>query len=402
MALNNLTGLMSAAVMPNTLVPGGKGPVIPGAAGLMGVGKQSPSAPVNATGYNPQLLGQVGTPTTQATASGFTPTTGSASTYDPSSVNTAGTTYDPAKVNRNGTTYDPTTQSVQDNQLTSNQLTGLLSGNSKYMQDARQQGLEQAARSGLLTSSIAAGNSERSAIQAGLPIAQADAARFGTVADQNMAATNTAGQFNAGANLSASSTDANATNQAGQFNAGSALSAAAADAAAKNTAGQVNSAAENNMTGANMSAVNAAAASNAAAVNNTSQFNAASQNSASATNAGAINTAGQFNAASSNAATQQNASLPISREQQMSQVLEGIYSNSNLTAAQQQQAALNAKAVLGGLWSATNATFAAGAPQIFGPAPTTSPSNNAPPPQAIAPPSPRNGNLYAPNGIMAA
>jgi hypothetical protein len=238
-----------------------------------------------------------------------------------------------------------------------------------------------------MTSSIAAGNAQASAIAAGLPIAQSDAARYGSVADQNMAATNTAGQFNAGATLSAHTADANAANTAGQYNAGTALSVNTNDANAKNTAGQFNAGAQNAMTGANMSAVNSAAATNAAAENNMSQFNTASANSAAATNAGAVNASSQFNAASSNAAAQQNASLPIEREQEMTTILNGIYSNPNLTAAEQSQAASNAKAVMAGLYTATNATFAAGTPSIFG-------AGNAPAPQPVTP-----NAAYAPTSI---
>jgi hypothetical protein len=265
---------------------------------------------------------------------------------------------------------------VQGNQLVSNQLTDLTSGNSKYIQDARRQGLEQAARSGLMTSSIAAGNAERAAVQAALPIAQADAARYGTVADQNMAATNQAGQFNAGANLNASTTDANAINTAGQFNAN----------------------AGNQMTATNMAAENEAGQFNANAKNTTSQFNANSRNQASAFSANAANEAGQFNAGQTNANNQFNASQTNQselqqqqlaenqhqydttvnqtqtnnwlswqnqREQAMGQILTGIYSNPNLTPAQQNQAATNAKSIYQGLWTATNNTFASGVPQIF-------------------------------------
>jgi hypothetical protein len=146
-----------------------------------------------------------------------------------------------------------------------------------------------------------------------------------------------------------------------------------------------------------MGAINTAAATNAAAMNNTSQFNTASANSAAATNAGAVNASSQFNAASSNAAEQQNASLPIEREQEMTTILNGIYSNPNLTASEQTLAASNAKAVMAGLYAATNATFAAGSPQIFGPAPTQSPSNNAPPPRQVT----QNARL-APNQLASA
>lgn len=74
---------------------------------------------------------------------------------------------------------------VQPNELTSNQLTGLLASNSPYIQQARQQAVNAANGRGLLNSSIAAGNAQGAAIQAGLPIAQQDAAAYATAAGQN-------------------------------------------------------------------------------------------------------------------------------------------------------------------------------------------------------------------------
>lgn len=294
---------------------------------------------------------------------GYIAKTAGASTYNPATGTAS--TYDPTKIDRTGTTYDPTLQTVQDNQLVSNQLTDLTSGNSKYIQDARQQGLEQASRSGLMTSSIAAGNAERSAIQAALPIAQQDAARYGSVADQNMAATNTAGQFNAGQTLQASAADAGAENTAGQFNAQSNNQMTQANMDAKNTAGQFNSTAQNNADQFNANSFNQAAAYNANASNEAGQFNVGQINGM---NQSAQNLAEQqyqydrtLNAQQSNAFFGQQ----YQREQQLSAVLSSIYENPNLTAEQQQQAAANAKVVLQGVWNATNQTFASGVPDIF-------------------------------------
>lgn len=79
---------------------------------------------------------------------------------------------------------------TQNNELVSNNLNGLLNSNSAYMQNARQTGLDLANSRGLLNSSIAAGNSQRAAIQAGLPIAQGDAAAYQAAAAQNQDALN--------------------------------------------------------------------------------------------------------------------------------------------------------------------------------------------------------------------
>lgn len=300
--------------------------------GLMAAATKANVPTIGATTYNP---------------TGYTAQSATSRGYDAA-------TYDPTMVDRTGITYDPTTQTVSRDQLTSAQLTDLTSGNSKYIQAARQAGLEQAAQSGLMTSSIAAGNATRSAIQAAMPIAQADASRYGSVADQNMAATNAAGQFNAGQTLNASTTDANASNTADQFNANSQNQAAEFGANAENTV---------------------------------SQFNANSKNQAAAYNANASNEAGQFNTGQINTvntdqqqkqiqqnqfdrtltAQQSNAyfAQQFAREQQMAQVMTSIYENPNLTAAQQQAAAQNAKIVMQGLQQATDATFAAGVPSIF-------------------------------------
>lgn len=304
----------------------------PTTSGLMGAATAAKVPPIGAATYNP-----TGYSAQLAASQGYT-----------------AATYDPTMVDRTGINYDPTTQAVDPNQLTSTQLNALTAGNSKYIQQARQAGLEQAAQSGLMASSIAAGNSTRAAIQAALPIAQQDAARFGSVADQNMAATNTAGQFNAGQTLSASTTDSNAANTADQFNAGETNQASAFTANAANTASQFNA-----------NSTNQAAAYNANASNEAGQFNVGQINTVNTDQQAKQIQQDQFgrslNAQQSNAYFAQQ----FNREQQMSQVMTSIYENPNLTAEQQQTAALNAKVVLQGLQQATDATFAAGVPSVF-------------------------------------
>lgn len=83
------------------------------------------------------------------------------------------------------------TQQVQGDQLVSNQLNGLMREDSQYLRQARDHAMNAASGNGMLMSTMAAGASQRAAIDAAMPIAQADAARYGSVADQNMAATNT-------------------------------------------------------------------------------------------------------------------------------------------------------------------------------------------------------------------
>lgn len=109
---------------------------------------------------------------------------------------------------------------VQNDELVSNQLNGLLAGNSPYMQQARQAGLNQANNRGLLNSSIAAGNSQAAAISAGMPIAQADAAAYQGAAGQNMDALNAILKTN----LDNSTSRANASSAAGASRYGAELS----------------------------------------------------------------------------------------------------------------------------------------------------------------------------------
>lgn len=66
----------------------------------------------------------------------------------------------------------------QNKSTVSGQLDTLLSGDSRYITSARQRGEEQAAKRGMLNTSMAAGAAERSAIEAALPIAQQDAQTF--------------------------------------------------------------------------------------------------------------------------------------------------------------------------------------------------------------------------------
>lgn len=65
------------------------------------------------------------------------------------------------------------TRNVNGTQQALNSLEQVLSSNSPYIQNARQRGMEVAATRGGINSSIAAGASERSALEAAAPIVQA-------------------------------------------------------------------------------------------------------------------------------------------------------------------------------------------------------------------------------------
>lgn len=64
---------------------------------------------------------------------------------------------------------------VTPNELVENRLNGLLSNESQYIRNARQRGVEYAAGRGNVNSSIAAGASQRAALEAAMPIAESDA-----------------------------------------------------------------------------------------------------------------------------------------------------------------------------------------------------------------------------------
>jgi hypothetical protein len=87
-------------------------------------------------------------------------------------------------------------------------IQGLLDSNSNYMNRARSRGQMAAGRRGLLNSTMAGTSGEAAAIDAAMPIAATDAARYGRVSDINNATTNQFAQFNAGNELAASTTNA--------------------------------------------------------------------------------------------------------------------------------------------------------------------------------------------------
>jgi hypothetical protein len=72
---------------------------------------------------------------------------------------------------------------VPEDQSAATKLTGLLASNSPYIKQAQEAGTAMANKRGLLNSSIAAGNSEASAIAAAAPIAEQDASQ---IASQNL------------------------------------------------------------------------------------------------------------------------------------------------------------------------------------------------------------------------
>lgn len=84
-----------------------------------------------------------------------------------------------------GTADRAYTRTPQQNELSSWQLNQLVDQNNPYIQQARQQAVEQANSRGGLNSSIAAGNAQRAAIEAAAPFAMQNAGAFGQAAGDN-------------------------------------------------------------------------------------------------------------------------------------------------------------------------------------------------------------------------
>lgn len=89
-----------------------------------------------------------------------------------------------------GTDNRAYTRQVTGNELVQNQMMGLSNRGGAWLQNAAQRGRQDANRRGLVNSSIASGSAERSALEAAMPIAQADAATYGRTQAENMEALN--------------------------------------------------------------------------------------------------------------------------------------------------------------------------------------------------------------------
>lgn len=94
---------------------------------------------------------------------------------------------------------------LQPNELVSNNLTGLLNSDSPYIKQARLQAANQANSRGALNSSVAAGNAQAAAIQAGLPIAQGDAQAALSLQESNLGNLSKAETANTAANAQVTS-----------------------------------------------------------------------------------------------------------------------------------------------------------------------------------------------------
>jgi hypothetical protein len=89
-----------------------------------------------------------------------------------------------------GTDERAYTRQVTGDELVENRINSMTNRADPYMQNAARRGVQTAARRGMGLSSIAAGAAERSALEAAMPIASADAATFGRTQAENMEALN--------------------------------------------------------------------------------------------------------------------------------------------------------------------------------------------------------------------
>lgn len=211
----------------NTTQMGGGGASITNPPSLVG-SNPTPTTPTNGTSAgvlnpptpsNPSLASL--TPGQPATGT-FTAAMGTAAT--------AGTATQASASNVDGlgsqNTNDPTNAAGQLNSITAS--------DSPYMQLARKQGMLAAAQRGLGNSSIAAGNSEASAVAAAAPLAEQNASEAAQGKLQNSQLDTQTNEFNAGQTNANAQLDAQLKTQTSQFNASQQQSAGATNAAALN------------------------------------------------------------------------------------------------------------------------------------------------------------------------
>lgn len=117
------------------------------------------------------------------------------------------------------TNYTPSTIVVDPKSTVAGNLDELLKTGSPLMQTAATQSRQQANSRGLMNSSMAVQAGQQAMINSALPIAQQDATTRFTAQRDNMAAANSAGQFNASQSNDIAKTNQAATTQTNQFNA---------------------------------------------------------------------------------------------------------------------------------------------------------------------------------------
>ena len=150
------------------------------------------------------LINTVLDPENQSLANANSTTVGSTASSVPSTMSTSAPTAvttpntatpnNPITTNTDGSAFlntdNLTKRNVADNETVQGQLGTMLNSNSTYMNAAQEGAKQQANKSGLLNSSLAATAGQKAAIEAALPVATADAAKYGAATDYNTALTN--------------------------------------------------------------------------------------------------------------------------------------------------------------------------------------------------------------------
>ena len=192
---NTLNGVDPSSLLnPSTASDTGTGSFIPPTAGPGGGVVQPPDP--NAISNYPKATDTTGNaPTTTPASIGSGLITGATLP----NTNPGSTPSGSSSANTSPTSYTPTTSTVSDKETVAGQVNDLLKQDNPIMQTARTQAGQAANARGLLNSSMAVQSGEQAAINSALPIAQSDAATYHDTAMQNMAAQNTAGQFNSNA-----------------------------------------------------------------------------------------------------------------------------------------------------------------------------------------------------------
>jgi hypothetical protein len=164
-----------------------------------------------------------------------------------------------------------TVGSVQDNQLVSKQLKGLVDENSPLMQQAAAGAQRAAARRGLLNSTMAATAGQSAALGVALPIAQQDAETYRQQALTNQSAQNQYGLANLQEAGQTSRFNAEAAGRTSQFNAELGQRTEIANQEATNRAAEINAANAQQTALSNQQASNRAAEFSASAANEAAQ-----------------------------------------------------------------------------------------------------------------------------------
>lgn len=292
---------------------------------------------------------------------------------------------------------DALTREVTDRELTSRQLERLLDENGRYIQNARLNAREQAAAGGMLMSSTAAGAAQRAAIDAGAPIAQADASVYANTASENMRAQNE---------------DAMADQGQGRQLFGQTMGLRAQlDDSAVNRTWQSGEAARERSWRSSESGLDRAHQvgmqgnefgwrSGEAGLDRMHQYSMQEMQQMFQRQEGETERQWrdrvqaldqQFTGEQNSAARQQGrfdsyVNMQANREAQLAQTLAAIYSNPNLKPDQQAAAAANARAVFSSMTSSFNAAFAQGVPPIFYDPYPMNTSGNTPLPGSQMPP----------------